>query len=252
MTNLMASPPLLGLVEWGSVPDWITAGSSVLGVLGLFLLWKQLIVAEKGIELGLSQINGAAEQMRLYLAEINAEHQRFLKQNAVAATAAFVNQGPPAAQLARKIVEHLGVAECKLLEKQEGLRVPLALRREVLGCLVGVTTESELEKADRTKDDQYLQLTPKEVGHIRWLIITYLSQLEVALMTWHYKTAEPRIIEEQFEELVCPRSEKPILETYRQETGGNLYYPALSRFIEEVQRKRRPGDPPAVLIPTAR
>jgi hypothetical protein len=214
---------------WGSISDIVTAVAAVVGVAGLWFARREIRVATE---------------------ELRTEHERYKEKNALEATAAYANWGPQELRFARELVEELDQANCKKIEEGQSILIPEELLQAAAGCLNGIVAEAELSGPDRRQiigKNNYIELNKREVIHIRWLAVSQLSQLEIALLAWYYKAARPVIIEDQFAEHICPSGDKkkPALHEYRAATDGDRYYPALTHFIEVTLARRKKTPPPS-------
>lgn len=230
------------LQTWGSVSDIITAFAALVGIAGLYFLYHQIRLAKSDLALAVKALETATESLR-------TEFERYKRTNAFAATAAYVNWGPPSLYFARKLAEGLDAATCKKIEDGDACNIPAKLKKEAGGCLSSIANNQDWEasRVITVGNDQFVALNEKEVIHIRSLIVSHLSQLEIALMSWHHNDADEGIIMGQFKDFICPldATRKPMLATYRDATGGDIYYPALTHFIKVVEERRKASPPGA-------
>lgn len=71
----------------------------------------------------------------------------------------------------------------------------------------------------------------------RWLVVSYLNNLEAIMMAWLNEVADQKIIEDQFSFLIMPRKGSFILEKYREVADGPSNYPGITAFEQHLKDK---------------
>lgn len=241
---------------WGSISEMIMAGATVLGVASLWLLRSQVVDGRKALDKTTEQIRQtnvqlsqttkqlelAKEELSLAKDELRTENGRYIERNALEAIIAYVNWGPPTLKFARNLVEKLKKKQCEDIEAGTEVKdIPMDYLPLAEGCFSDEAARNGLIARVKVTGATKFTFLKTEALSIRWLVVSQLSQLEIALLAWSYKIAWPELIIQQFEEHICPTSDgkHPILETYRQVNSGNKYYPALTKFINFIVAKRK-------------
>lgn len=154
------------------------------------------------------------------------DHDRSRRQNAVSLIADWSRGLKQNASIAKTFVESLSVDQTKQLWNQKPFKV--SKDKEVLlkACLSGVLLKPILKI-----DGDSISLDIAEVSAIRWLVVSYLNQLESILSAWRHNVADREIIEEEFNYLVSSDSYQ-ILKDFRNAEKGVNTFPAIDEFVK--------------------
>lgn len=200
----------------GNLPDWIAAGANVAVALGLLLAWLQL---------------------RLYRAEVRADHVRSARERAVDTIGLWAQNSDPKGSIARKLVEGLSPREIQKIVEQ----APLVIDEADGANLSGVFAE-----VPEFRDGRY-HLTVKHTSELRWIVISYLNRLEASLAGWRHGVSDEQIIEEQYAFLVNRGKGHHILANFRNALRTNSEtdpYPAIEEFARKLDDRRSGRVPP--------
>ena len=193
---------------FGQVSDYVELAAhlaEVLLIVGLFIAWRQF----------------------------RAEHERARREKAIEYILKWVEGLDRRATLARKLVEKMDFDTGLRVFNQEAFHLD-----EKFGPLLdGVFPELP------PKNDGRYFLDPGASAELRWLIVSYLNNLEAVMIAWLHNVADRDIIASQFKFLVSPKSGQYILKNFREAAGGLETYPGIDAFVQHLT-KSPDGKPP--------
>lgn len=200
--------------------------------------------------------------------QIKAEHERGRREKAVDLLLAWNNSLKKETSLARKTVESFSFEQCQSLFRQEAFQVNKKQYKSILEIMdydEGDRKEHKQQKAqeeqraqpesveqvnqiepvkqpdkkkNESNDKEDTELDEGEVSKLRWLVLTYLNELESILVAWQYSVANRKIIEAQFSFLFNDANGCNALSNFRKACGGQSCYPAIESFAAHVQREK--------------
>jgi len=208
------------------IAEWITAVATALTTLSVLIIWRQ----------------------------VRADHERSRREKALELMEFWTTHTDymsPFFVFGRQIVQSLTREQCELLFQREPFAVDRkiehlvdAFRADFAHRLRTATTRS---RANASKDDneKEILLTKTESAALRMIAITFLNMLEVVATAWRHNIADRGILEEEFADIISPRTNRFALDTFRAVTG---IYPSISMMEHQLQqRKRVTSGKPAIL-----
>lgn len=93
-------------------------------------------------------------------------------------------------------------------------------------------------KLCQDKDGNYW-IKDKMLYFLRGNIVSYLNSLETVMLAWQLGIVDQKAIEEQFLFLDKKRQRERALETFRTIAGNGHSYPAIEKFYQHLDMKRR-------------
>lgn len=172
-------------------------------------------------------------QLVLYKRQLQDDHERSRRENAIAFLAEWARGLKRNASLTRKFVELLDETQTQALIDLRPFTVSVRHRDLLVGCLEPAFNEEDVELSGKN-----VNLSESQVKVIKWQTVSYLNLLEAILSAWRHNTADRDMIEEQFQYLVAPESGMTIVENYRRCVGGPNALPAISEFAETILKRR--------------
>ena len=154
--------------------------------------------------------------------QMRADHERARREKAVEYILSWARNVDRRGTLARKLVETFSFEQCKSLINQEAFEV---------GRPKAVLVEGIFGEMPEERDGKY-QLDLSKSAELRWMVVSYLNNLEAIISGWRHHVADRQIIAEQFKFLVSPSNGHFILEEFRKAAGLDNY-PAIEEFAKE-------------------
>lgn len=193
---------------------------------------------EEGINNLNTKINSLEERVNNLSNNIEKNRRMSQTQIAVELIAKWATSIKQSSMLARKFVEELSPRDCiSLYMLEEDLTVDAKHRKIIEGCVADI--EINQKDLEEIKDQEgkviKLRLSYKVVGHISWLVTSYLNILESIMIAWANGLADPKIIEDEFKYLISKEKGYYALKNYRIACGDTDTYPAIHKFASKVE-----------------
>lgn len=136
----------------------------------------------------------------------------------------------------RNLVEALDDGQLVRLRAKEGFLIS----KEHEKFLIKALENCEPDKSIYIYDGDKIRLDEFHSSHIYNVCITYLNNIETALIAWDVAIASSDIVEEQLTPLFKPRSlpakQVYLLENIRRVIGQDAY-PCIARFVQKISTK---------------
>lgn len=190
--------------------SWVSAGAEVVIALGLGLNWMQM----------------------------RADHDRSRRERAVEYILGWTRYLDQRGTAARKLVEKLSFEQASDLFNQEAFEID----ERHGGYIASVFADMPEKIAGKYKIDL------KMSAELRWLVVTYLNNLEAILVGWRHNVADRDIVAEQFRYLVSPQQNHFILENFRNAADGPTNYPGIAEFVQELKARAESVPPGRSMI----
>jgi hypothetical protein len=148
-------------------------------------------------------------------------------------------------EAARQFVERLSTDQCELIVKGGNIKLILIdtenAKAEYMIDKLRISLGNDFINIE-IKDD-ILEIKAQETARIKALCIKYLNTTETVLSAWRHNTANRRIMAEEFEYIIHVGEKFKLIEIFRNKTGGEACFPAISEFIESMLKKGlQPGE----------
>jgi hypothetical protein len=182
------------------IPAWITAISTLVLTLGVFLAYIQL----------------------------RADHEKCRREKAVDLLMYFNQHLDEANSIARKLVEKLDKMQCEKLFKMEGFTISAELKEYAEGALKN--------RQSLTPINGEITLDKNQSSSIRWAIVKYLNFIETICVAWHHNVADQDLIKEQLKYVYNPSKNQYALSDFR-EIAGRGSWPCFDAFVSILKEE---------------
>lgn len=224
--------------------EWITASAAVVGLVSIYILWRQLFVFNQQLAALNTQVSDARRQLQ-------DDHERSRRQLAVKLMRFWcihANYNTPFFVCGRRLVQEFSKAQCKKLQNGEVIVVDGEFRHLLDAFRADFPhqfSDSSRSNTDaiKTLQGNELELSKTEVACLRMILTRYLNCLETVATAWRHNVADRGIIEEEFERIISFDKKEFVLEAYRRETG---VYPSINELAHRLisNQEIKPSKPP--------
>ncbi len=181
-----------------------SAMASIVSASGIFLLWRQ----------------------------ISAEHERGRREKAIEIMNFFISTRPlEEMALSRLLLNELDKKQSELLFSMQDIQIDSKFEehlRFVLSKYIGSDVKLE-------ENEGLIVLQSTEVIVLRAIVLNLLNTLESMASAWRHNVADREILEDEFCNVVIPRTGRVIFEDFIIASGS---YPSLKEFVETIKRKK--------------
>lgn len=160
--------------------------------------------------------------------QYRSDHDRSRREKAIEYILVWVQSLNRRATLARKLVETFNHQQAKALIEQRAFKID----DEHAPLIEGI-----FEPLPVLEDEKY-KITQAMSAELRWIIVSYINNLEAIMAAWYYHVADRKIIAEQFAYLISPSNGHFILEEFRATANDAQHYPAISAFVRSYKASR--------------
>lgn len=157
--------------------------------------------------------------------QFRADHERSRREKAIEYIFVWVQNLDRRATLARKLVETFNQRQAKALIDQKAFKID-----DDHGPLIDGVFDTPVE----LESGKY-KITEAMSAELRWIIVSYINNLEAIMAAWYYHVADRKIIAEQFAYLISPSDGHFILEEFRTAANNARHYPAISAFVRSYK-----------------
>ncbi|MBN4063495.1 hypothetical protein JYT79_01805 [Cardiobacterium sp. AH-315-I02] len=220
-----------------TIPDWITAIASIIGVGVIFIAIGQFKAALAQVKVSVAQLETSTKQLELSTKNLGADHERSRRETAINLLVEWSTNLNRRGSIARKFAETLDFNQSKELFNENAIKIDIKNKHLILGCLPD-TTDEKIKSWD---DNKTIDLSENESAEIRWIIVSYLNTLETIMTAWRHNLADKQIISEQFSYLVSAKDGHAILKNFREAAGGRSSFPGIADFVEETEKVKATG-----------
>ena len=161
--------------------------------------------------------------------QLKSDHDRSRRERAIELIGSWARNMKQGSTAARKLVETFSMEQAKSLFRQE----PFDIESKYLN-LLNAALEEDIDKGKADK----ICLNESISSELRWVVVSYLNNLEAILAAWRHNVADKNMIEEQFSYLVSQADGHYILEQFRKAAGGIDSYPATDEFVTHIKKSK--------------
>lgn len=164
------------------------------------------------------------------------DHKRSRVASAIQSVDDFGRSANESTTTTRAFIETLDEDSCEKIIRNIPFEVEASSKGTLTYALRDI--EPDITKLEVTNNKLYLK--EKHIGHLRFLTLQHLNNIEIALLHWKEETGERRIFEEQLGYLVCSNGHRFILSTFRkvyQRVGSSDKnpFPCIDSFVEKMK-----------------
>ena len=135
---------------------------------------------------------------------------------------------------ARKFIERLTPAQVKKILDMDEFSIENSHEiKQIIDAIIGCSHDS----GEKNNPEEEITITKEQSIKIRWLVVSYLNNLEVIFSAWNNNVADQKMIEEQFRDLIVEEKGYTLLKTFRTAAGGSKIYPNIERFSAEIVKQ---------------
>ncbi|WP_157064280.1 hypothetical protein [Methylobacterium tarhaniae] len=213
---------------------WTDVGALAISSLGLLVAIVTIFMLYRQLKANMGQFGAALDQIRLNQETLKADHERSRRSLAISICMDWSRFVDAEITAVTRLIEEFDEEQCRSIRSLGELRV----NRKHAQLLSTIFQKSA---PDMKFDSEHLTgtdfvISGKNILFLRNAAIRYLNMLESSLAAWHYGVADEDIIVDQFQYLLDRSRNKTAIEKYRK-TEGDVYFPAITAFMQKIQPK---------------